>query len=202
LLQSDSFNPFRGWDAGAVQATGTLKRGVDATDIFGCLFFHVKAQLREFARRFQYLDIDVYVTQFDPKILSSGLSAGVLPAFQSTGWFDRIQVGDLMDSAGIRECLADWAPLLNSDNEHAALLMHSKTWHATRPDATALANPIVAKGILVEKCSRIPDLVKVSLSSSHSSQLVVDLSLTASKAQGNVFARTAISDTFKNSRVT
>ncbi|KAF5348674.1 hypothetical protein D9758_006826 [Tetrapyrgos nigripes] len=159
-LQPDYFNPFRGWDVAASQATGTLKRGVDSGDIFGCLFFHVKAQFREFARRFQYLSIDIYITQFNPKILSSGLLAGVLPAFPSDGCFDRIHVGDLIDSVGIQDCLADWTPLLNSSNEHAALLMHSKIWCATRPDALALSNPIVAKGVLIEKCNQNPDLVR------------------------------------------
>ncbi|KAK7472522.1 hypothetical protein VKT23_000637 [Stygiomarasmius scandens] len=161
-LEMETLNPLQGWDATAVQATGTLKRGVDSADIIGCLFFHVKAQLREFIRRIQCFNVDIYTTQFEPKILSAGLLAGVLPAFPcGGGCFDRIYVGDLMDHIGVQECLQDWAPLLNNGNEHATLLMYSKAWHVGRSNATALSDPHLAMMVLMDKFSHVGKQAKL-----------------------------------------
>ncbi|KAF8074569.1 hypothetical protein FPV67DRAFT_1605325 [Lyophyllum atratum] len=122
----------------------------------GCLFFHVKRELMEFARRMKEFHVDIYITQFDPQVLSKGISIGVLPAFKEA-CFDRIETGDLGDHSGIQETLADWAPLLNPNNERSCILMHSSNWHRTQPNATAQSNPRAVE-MLIERCNNVPAL--------------------------------------------
>ncbi|KAK0238484.1 hypothetical protein EDD85DRAFT_826999 [Armillaria nabsnona] len=156
-LSSGTANPLCGWDMSAVQLSGE-KHGVEFADIFGCLFFHVKDQLREFARRMKDFNIHLHLTQFDGKILSKGLFAGVVPAFGGP-CFDRVDASSTMDSAGIKACLNDWGPLLNRQNECSAILIHSKTWHAGRRDGSAQAHPRTVEWLIKKYCN-IPGLPK------------------------------------------
>ncbi|KAF9267140.1 hypothetical protein L218DRAFT_856897 [Marasmius fiardii PR-910] len=154
-------NPLRGWDMSSVISSGE-KCGVDSADIFGCLFFHVKSQLREFARRVKDHKIDIHLTQFDPKILSQGLLSGALgPGFEGGGCFDRIDTGCLMEKIGVRECLAEWGPLLNTSNRHSTILMSTRTWHEGLPNGSitmARLNPRVALASIMKRCFKIPGL--------------------------------------------
>ncbi|KAJ7574362.1 hypothetical protein C8J56DRAFT_979466 [Mycena floridula] len=156
-MPSNDANPLRGWDATEVQNSGR-RRGVDSADIFGCLFFHVKDQLREFARRVKDMDIIIHLTQFDPRILSKGISSGVVPAFEGV-LFDRVEASNLMDYVGVQECLSEWAPLLNTRNRYSCILMHSRYWHVNHPNATAQSNPRVMDA-LMKKCHHIPGLLQ------------------------------------------
>ncbi|KAF9461057.1 hypothetical protein BDZ94DRAFT_855912 [Collybia nuda] len=148
-------NPLHGWDVTGVQSSGP-KYGVDPSDVFGCLFFHVKHELMEFARRMKEFRIDVHLTQFDPYVLAKGISAGVLPPFKDK-CFDRIETADLGDRIGIRECLINWAPLLNRLNDHASVLMRSRSWHRDQPNAVAHLNPQAVE-TLMKRCNSIPRL--------------------------------------------
>ncbi|KAK0497402.1 hypothetical protein EDD18DRAFT_1162060 [Armillaria luteobubalina] len=154
---SGTANPLCGWDMSAVQLSGE-KHGVEFADIFGCLFFHVKDQLREFARRMKDFNIHLHLTQFDAKILSKGLFAGVVPAFGGP-CFDRVDASNTMDSAGIKACLNDWGPLLNRQNERSAILIHSKAWHTGRRDGSAQAHPRTVEWLMKKYCN-IPGLPK------------------------------------------
>ncbi|KAJ6580854.1 hypothetical protein B0H19DRAFT_1369334 [Mycena capillaripes] len=148
-------NALFGWDVASVQNSG-IKHGASPEDILGCLFFHVKDELREFAKRISELRIDIHVTSFDAGILAKGITIGALPAFEDAS-FDRILTSNLVDSIGLRACLSDWGPLLNRENKFASILMQTKAWHATQPHATAHWGPHAMK-VLEEKCSKIPGL--------------------------------------------
>ncbi|KAL0066987.1 hypothetical protein AAF712_005976 [Marasmius tenuissimus] len=133
------------------------------TFTFRCLFFHVKSQLREFACRIKDLKVHIHLTQFDPKILSKGLLSGALgPRFEGGACFDRIDTGCLVEEVGIRECLAEWGPLLKKDNRCATILMSTRTWHEGLPggygSTLARSNPRVALASIMEKCFKIPGL--------------------------------------------
>ncbi|KAG6839948.1 hypothetical protein C0991_010143 [Blastosporella zonata] len=91
-------NPLKGWNVSDVLASGE-KYGVASADIMGCLFFHVKQELMDFARRMKEFHVDLHLTQFSPQLLSKGISIGVLPAF-TEGCFDRIETADLADREG------------------------------------------------------------------------------------------------------
>jgi hypothetical protein len=134
--------------------------GIDPSDILGCLFFHIKQELMEFARRMKEFRIDVHLTLFDPRVLSKGIAVGALPAFRHK-CFDRIETSDLVDRIGVQECLTNWAPLLNRHNEHASILMHSRSWHRDQPNVIAQSNPNALE-ILMEKCNSVPKLVSLS----------------------------------------
>ncbi|KAF8211095.1 hypothetical protein K438DRAFT_1752810 [Mycena galopus ATCC 62051] len=147
-------NALFGWDAG-VQNSG-IKHGTSPEDILGCLFFHVKDEFREFARRVKELRIDIHLTSFEPTILAKGITIGALPAFEDAS-FDRIFTSNLVDAVGLRGCLSDWGPLLNRENQFASILMQTKAWHTQKPHATAQWGPHAMK-VLEEKCNQVPGL--------------------------------------------
>lgn len=149
-------NPLCGWNVSAVRNTG-LRYGIDpAGDILGCLFFHIRAELREFALRVKEFNIHIHLLQYDPRLLSKGISIGVLPAFSEAS-FDRVDIGDMPDTIGVAECLADWGTLLNKENKNSCVIMHSKRWHEHVPGAIARGNPRTLH-TLMERCENIPSL--------------------------------------------
>ncbi|KAJ7780148.1 hypothetical protein DFH07DRAFT_1026108 [Mycena maculata] len=154
-LVPEDANPLFGWDVSGVQSSG-IKHGTSPEDILGCLFFHVKDEFREFAKRVKELRIDIHVTSFDAGILSKGITIGALPAFEDAS-FDRILTSNLVDHVGLRTCLSDWGPLLNRENPYASILMQTKAWHTHRPHAAAQWGPNAMK-VLMEKCNKIPGL--------------------------------------------
>ncbi|KAF7371104.1 DUF4470 domain-containing protein [Mycena sanguinolenta] len=145
-------NALFGWDVG-VQNSG-VKHGTSPEDILGCLFFHAKDELREFARRVKELRIDIHLTSFEPAILAKGITVGALPAFEDAS-FDRILTSNLVDSVGLRACLADWGPLLNRENQYACILMQTKAWHTRQPYTDW--GPHAMK-VLEQKCNQVPGL--------------------------------------------
>lgn len=156
---NSAVNPLHGWDVAAVQHSG-LKDGCDpAGDIFGCLFFHIKSELREFAVRVKERDINIHLLQYDSRLLSKGISIGVLPEFSDAS-FDRVDVGDMSDRLTVADCLMDWAPLLNKSNEKACIIMHSKKWHEESPMSIARDNPRALK-VLTERCRRVSSVVSL-----------------------------------------
>lgn len=158
---NSAVNPLHGWDVAAVQQSG-LESGCDpAGDIFGCLFFHIKSELREFAARVKERDINIHLLQYDSRLLSKGISIGVLPEFSDAS-FDRVDIGDMNDRLSVAECLMDWASLLNRNNEKACIIMHSKKWHEEIPMSIARDNPRVLK-VLTERCRRVSSVVSSNL---------------------------------------
>ncbi|KAJ3568992.1 hypothetical protein NP233_g5353 [Leucocoprinus birnbaumii] len=153
--QTADVNPLQGWDIASVQKSGT-DHGLDTSDILGCLFFHVKSELAKFARRLQDICVNIYFTQFDVRVLSTGICSGLLPAFEAN-CFDRIDAGELMDVIGVRECLSSLAPLVNSESPGACILMHSRAWHYQMPSAIARGNPRLMH-ILMSKAKDLPAL--------------------------------------------
>ncbi|KXN86714.1 hypothetical protein AN958_09705 [Leucoagaricus sp. SymC.cos] len=103
-------NPLQGWDITSVQKSGT-HHGLEASDIFGCLFFHIKSELTKFARRLKYLCVNIYFTQFDVRVLSTGICSGLLPVFEAN-CFDRVDAGGLMDALGMPCAIARGNPRL------------------------------------------------------------------------------------------
>ncbi|KAK2465500.1 hypothetical protein APHAL10511_002392 [Amanita phalloides] len=148
-LGQSEFNPLRSFDVSRVLESGA-KHKIESADIMGCLFFHLKDELAEFAARIKLLHINIHLTQFDPKVLSRGLEIGALPAFEK-GRFDRIDLSTMIDSVGIQESLVAWAPLLNKQSHHACIIMRSEKWYTTQPRATARTNPRIVD-LLRRKC--------------------------------------------------
>lgn len=129
------------------------KHKVESADIMGCLFFHWKDELVEFAKRVKLFNVNIHMTQYNPKILCRGLAIGALQAFDK-GKFDRIDLSSMIDTVGIQESLADWASLLNKQNIHACIVMRSEKWYTTQPKATARTNPRIVE-LLRRKCQNL-----------------------------------------------
>jgi hypothetical protein len=158
---TSDMNPLCGWNVSAVCNTG-MKYGLDPTgDILGSLFFHVKAELREFSLRVKELNIHLHLLQYDSRLLSKGISIGVLPAFSEAS-FDRVDIGDMPDNISLTECLADWGSLLNKKNKNSCVIMHSKRWHEHVPGAIARDNSRTIHA-LMKRCQNVPFLVGVTI---------------------------------------
>lgn len=126
-------DPLLGWAIPPVQASGK-RHGVDPEDIYGCLFFHVKEQFAEFARRVEQFNINIYLTCSDAGNISQDISEGLIEPFGKS-CFDRVETSNLADYLGPARVIEDWAPLLNRHNKHASLLMHSMNWYWNRENA-------------------------------------------------------------------
>ncbi|KAH7096087.1 hypothetical protein BKA62DRAFT_720618 [Auriculariales sp. MPI-PUGE-AT-0066] len=129
LLVNDSASPLNGWNIEDVIASGK-QHGAPEEDIFGCLYFHVRHQLAEFAQRLR---------RFHVQIRLSNLDARELAAQSKSQKFDRIEVSNICDLeyVGIRHVLEDWAPLLNPANPHSAIICLFMNWSVNEPNAAA-----------------------------------------------------------------
>ncbi|KAJ7714327.1 hypothetical protein B0H14DRAFT_3171451 [Mycena olivaceomarginata] len=154
-------NALFGWDAG-VQNSG-IKHGTSPEDILGCLFFHVKDELREVRAAGQRSSASIYTS---PRS-SPGCSRRASPSARCRrSRTPRTSIGsvtaNLVDFVGMRACLADWGPLLNRENEFASILMQTKAWHTHQPHATAQWGPHAMK-VLEDKCNKVPGLIARTL---------------------------------------
>ncbi|KAF8828112.1 hypothetical protein HHX47_DHR4000546 [Lentinula edodes] len=133
----DNANPLSSWDVNEVLKTGQAY-GLDHADIYGCLFFHVKAQFTEFARRVEKFHIDIHVSQLDAHVASGLLQKGELnpDLFGINPAFDRIETSNIADYAGIPSILQDWSAVLNRENKHAVVLVYLMNWVMKRPGAS------------------------------------------------------------------
>ncbi|TEB33080.1 hypothetical protein FA13DRAFT_1754203 [Coprinellus micaceus] len=158
LGKRSDLSPLHGWDVTRVRASG-LKNGIDpAGDIFGSLFFHIKQELKEFITRIKDFDINIHHTQYDPRLLSKGVTIGVLPSF-TNAMFDRIDIGDMGDKFGVAECIEDWGALLDKRNPHSCILAHSVSWIDSRPSPSrSFSSPEKVLEPLKWKCRNIPSL--------------------------------------------
>lgn len=127
-LGNDIADPLHGWSAEAVLSSGA-NYGVPKADWYGSLFYHVKAQFIEFARRVRDMDITIYVTAYDARDLAKMIAVdGLFPSFE--GGFDRIDTSNLADHnhLGISTVVKDWGKLLRQTNPRATLSLQFTNW--------------------------------------------------------------------------
>ncbi|KZV88308.1 hypothetical protein EXIGLDRAFT_619572 [Exidia glandulosa HHB12029] len=149
LFMFDSANPLEGWNVDDVIESGK-RCGATEEDIMGCLFFHVRAQLLEFAERLKRFNISIHVSAEDARRMAARMKAKAPEVFQG---FDRIEVSNIVDVeyVGVASVLQDWGPLLNKDNEHAALVGTFMNWFVSQPTAKAeSAGPTVITRLMKE----------------------------------------------------
>ena len=106
-------------------------------DIYGCLYFYLSDELRQFAERIQRFCISFNVLGFEALTLSklilhNALVANGIPASIK---FDRIEVSNILDDnyIGIEGVLTSWAPLLRK-NRCCAIIGYFMNWVAMQPD--------------------------------------------------------------------
>jgi len=140
-----------GWSIPVVQASGK-RHGVNPNDIYGCLFFHVKDEFENFARRLRDFDITIHITAFDARTISKSISLDEFKPF-GNNCFDRIETSNMADIIGIPRVLEDWGPLLNKRNKHATLLIYLMNWTMKQANATVLLNDKARVSLLPHVCS-------------------------------------------------
>lgn len=159
-LTLDNANPLEGWSMPEVEASGK-SHGVNAEDIFGCLFYHVKKEFEKFACQLRDLDITIHVTGFDATSLSKIIAGGLGRPF-GLQCFDRVETSNVADYIGVSQVLEDWSPLLNRDNKHAALLVYFMNWHVNQHGATAYSDTTALEPLIRRASSvLVSHLVKV-----------------------------------------
>lgn len=176
-----------GWDPREVVLTGR-KHGCTTEDIYGCLFFHVKAQYRAFARRIRSMHVEIHVSTREASDLAQLLTNGRYAPFDSSVRFDRVETSNIMDyaSSGPERIMQNWAPLLNRSNPHAALLMHTLNWGFLAPggSVTSMMNSLDPRGVI--RKLNIPRLLRLLNEYSVRSHFVSSCCLTLTRGDGRV----------------
>ena len=108
--------------------------GAQPEDIYGCLYFYLTDQLREFRRRIR----DKFTIAFHVTSLPAGKLATALTHHRPSMRFDRIDVGRTLDhdKAGLKHAVQTWAPFLASQKD-AAITGYCKAWVNVQPDGKA-----------------------------------------------------------------
>ncbi|KDQ11254.1 hypothetical protein BOTBODRAFT_463500 [Botryobasidium botryosum FD-172 SS1] len=150
-LQTDHANPLDSWEIPAVLDAGKA-HGAQRADIYGCLYFYLSEQLREFAERLGRFRINVQMFSKDASVLSEEIRSGALApsGVSPTRRFDRIEVSNILDAeyVGIPQVLSDWGPLL-SESEHATLVGYCMNWPARQEGADInTADPGLVKKLM------------------------------------------------------
>ncbi|KAG8952322.1 hypothetical protein FRC04_004750 [Tulasnella sp. 424] len=122
-LLKDNANPAAAWSPLEVEAM-RQKLNLPDEDYIGNLFFHIKAQLTEFARRARRFNLVVILSAVDLRILPQILDAAEMEDLT----FDRVETSNVMDTLGPSAIISTWGPRLNRRNPHSALLMYSMNW--------------------------------------------------------------------------
>lgn len=151
-MTMDSANPLQGWDLTAVTASGE-QHGTTATDIYGCLFFHLRDELRKFCTQVTKLNINIALTQFDAMDLAPMLIKHPQIIGFNDSQFDRIETSNVADYIGMQQVLKDWGPLLNKQNRHAAILINCMNWVAHQPGAKP--GPQSSRSLMMKAASLI-----------------------------------------------
>ncbi|KAI0315993.1 hypothetical protein OF83DRAFT_1245784 [Amylostereum chailletii] len=152
-LQSDGANPLESWFLPDVIRSGNA-HGARAEDLYGCLYFHVSDELREFGARLARFRLAFTLFSMDalalPPLLRSspgGTVGGATPlARPSDLRFDRVDVSNILDVeyAGIGGVLEAWAPMLKP-TPRATLLGYFMNWPAREKDAMPSSQTVVRR---------------------------------------------------------
>ncbi|KAI5060007.1 hypothetical protein GOP47_0024427 [Adiantum capillus-veneris] len=108
----DGAEPLDGWDSKQVKMTG-LSFGVPVNDLYGCLFFHLRAKLKSFLDKWRLGRIQLVLTDVNASKLAADLQ-------QKGVRLHRIDTSNLADVhyIGIKKVLIDWAPLLHPSSNN------------------------------------------------------------------------------------
>ncbi|TFK38372.1 hypothetical protein BDQ12DRAFT_705388 [Crucibulum laeve] len=138
-LQRDFADPLEGWDISEVIAAGGA-HGAQPEDTYGCQYFFLSDQLRDFARRLRKFKVSFLVSSFDVRALCLGIRENTFSDYgiPSSVRFDRIHVSNILDHnyVGIRQVLSDWAPFL-AETKSAAIVGYFMNWVALQKNGRA-----------------------------------------------------------------
>ncbi|KAF8873600.1 hypothetical protein CPB84DRAFT_1798256 [Gymnopilus junonius] len=126
--QTDYADPLEAWDMATVVKTGKVY-GANVEDIYGCLYFFLSKELREFAHRFRTMKSSFTMTCFDARRVPQMIHEGLLSEYNlpPSIRFDRIEVSNILDAnyVGINE------------GKNAAIVGYFMNWISLQQDARA-----------------------------------------------------------------
>ena len=103
------------------------KHGATRADIIGCLHFHIKDQLLEFATRMERFHMAISVLDRNPTQLAEDIRTKRI----SLGPFDRVETSFILNKTpGVDAFLNSWGPLLNPNNPHSTLIGCCINWNS------------------------------------------------------------------------
>lgn len=140
--------------------------------VYGCLYFHVSDQLREFADRLSRFDIFVKAFCMDATNLSDYIKCNGLVDFgiPSTIRFDRIDVSNVVDAEylGVSRVVGTWGGFLKR-REDATMVGYFMNWPAVQTGAEPAYCPrdivekLVAEGRVKSHFYDIPHVCSTAL---------------------------------------
>lgn len=156
-FQSDTVNPLHGWDPCEVIATGKA-HGANPEDVYGCLYFFLTEQLRQFHRRLRQFNISFKITSFGAPHLAKALLSPDKPLVEfglpSSIRFDRIMVSNIFDEAyvGLKEALVRWSPFLSA-RPQAILVGYFLDWFTSQRNGRIEGAPKALEDRLLRQLS-------------------------------------------------
>lgn len=156
-LQTDYSDPLEGWKYVCVFTVGrwllisllysldeVIERGkvygAQPEDIYGCLYFFLSEQLREFYRRIRQFPIAFKLFNEEATKLSVLIQDGSLAEFglPASTRFDRIEVSNILDFnyVGLEQTLTHLGPLLAPTSD-AAIVGYFMNWFMKQKDGRA-----------------------------------------------------------------
>jgi hypothetical protein len=112
--------------------------GTTREDLYGCLYFHVTDQLRDFIDRLARFNVSLKVFNKDTVDFSREITRNELSSLgiDSSTRFDRIEVSNIMDVeyVGVTQVIDSWGKFLKKA-EDATLLGYFMNWPAHQPGA-------------------------------------------------------------------
>ncbi|KDQ54026.1 hypothetical protein JAAARDRAFT_408569 [Jaapia argillacea MUCL 33604] len=134
-LQDDAVDPLDSWDIQEIIKAGK-GHGAQPSDVYGCLYFFLSEQLRNFALRLRQFRVSFHLFNRDASDLARALQSKSFLTLDVPTCFDRIDVSNMLDidHAGVSAVLASWSPFLNSSSD-ATIIGYFKNWVVHHPDA-------------------------------------------------------------------
>lgn len=123
--------------------------------MYGCLYFHVTDQLRQFIDRLCSLNIEFKVFKMDAVALSKSIERNSLASFgvPSTTRFDRIEVSNTLDTEyiGVVGVVDAWGKFLKRRRD-ATLVGYFMNWPVREPRAKPGVEDTEAimRGLIIE----------------------------------------------------
>jgi hypothetical protein len=153
LLEMVSLATDKEHSVGDIVAAGK-RHNATPEDIYGCMYFFLTEQLREFADRLSKFQISFKLFASDASALATTLREDAWSdiGLPSSVRFDRIAVSNILDKnyVGLGGTLTKWAPLLAS-TKHAAIVGYFMNWPFEQKDGRCVeAGHAVARAIIAK----------------------------------------------------
>ncbi|KAH6906719.1 hypothetical protein BKA70DRAFT_396558 [Coprinopsis sp. MPI-PUGE-AT-0042] len=156
--QKDYADPLEGWKSGDIVDAGK-RHNATPEDIYGCMYFFLREQLREFADRLSKFHISFKLFASEASVLATTLREDAWSdiGLPSSIRFDRIAVSNILDKnyVGLEGTLTKWAPLL-AQTKHAAIVGYFMNWALEQKDGRSTGAGRAVSRSIIAKMKDVP----------------------------------------------